>query len=412
MKRVHRELVQLVTDRYLGSHDFNGLSAQSLRDALNVPPDDFTALLAELIETGAVDLVHSQNPHILSFAPLPRNEQLSRLRRDPSWGGCLYPSKRRLVQVVDRPKYTGRPYSLRIALGAHQLKHVPFDLVVLERYINDPRYHFVSDDVGGRLAIRDHAQHPSTDDIYTRFGFCFDSADRRALAVYLGDLRKLSGRNQRLWEAHELPGHYDLHPDFYRRSILGQWGQGISIFHAFGEALAQVNDICELIGWQRLFKLDFRRGERPREFRFLLRPTRREYDEFLQLLQKLMSDNLNMDFFGPEIARVELRSDGTSQRKGSIRLLESWLTLHFRLEDESAIPTVVRVFREVRELRSKPAHSIGRDEYDGRFHELQRDLMWRAFEAIATLRTILMVHPQGATYELPDWWQSVRIWKM
>jgi hypothetical protein len=41
-----------------------------------------------------------------------------------------------------------------------------------------------------------------------------------------------------------------------------------------------------------LFRHTFKE-DRPKEFNFLLRPTQAEFDRFVQLLDHMMSDNLN-----------------------------------------------------------------------------------------------------------------------
>ena len=66
--------------------------------------------------------------------------------------------------------------------------------------------------------------------------------------------------------------------------------------------------------------------DKPAEFGFLLRSTQRELTEFVLLLDKMMSDNLNVDFFPARIARTteSTRKDGkvVVQQRGTIAMLE------------------------------------------------------------------------------------------
>ena len=68
------------------------------------------------------------------------------------------------------------------------------------------------------------------------------------MAVFLRDLHKLEGEQQEHWKRHVLAGEYQLHPDYYRTSILGDFSQGVSIFDAFLEEKRQINAMCDLMG--------------------------------------------------------------------------------------------------------------------------------------------------------------------
>lgn len=77
-----------------------------------------------------------------------------------------------------------------------------------------------------------------------------------AVAVFLRYLQGLSPEHQRIWHARELTGDYKLHPDYYRSSILGDWGTRISIFEALPLTKA-INEMSVLIGKAPLFRHTF-----------------------------------------------------------------------------------------------------------------------------------------------------------
>src|SRR6185436_5196522 len=139
-------------------------------------------------------------------------------------------------------------------------------------------------------------------------------------------------------------------------------------------------------------------------------PTAREFRAFAHLLDKLMADNLNLDFFGSEVPRTVTERNGSTRLRGTMELLESWLSIHFRLEDKEAVPSIMKAFRKVRKLRSGPAHTIGDDEFDQKYLKQQRELVLEVNEALNLLTAILRLHPKGAEYEVPEWWRSVTIW--
>jgi hypothetical protein len=87
------------------------------------------------------------------------------------------------------------------------------------------------------------------------------------------------------------------------------------------------------------------------------------------------------------------------QRRGSIALLEEWLTTGFRTDDASAVQDVVETFREIRRRRQKPAHVVDDDAYDPNLFAEQREVFLRAYDAVRTLRLILANHPKARPAE-------------
>ncbi|MBV9310172.1 MAG: hypothetical protein JOZ73_05040 [Solirubrobacterales bacterium] len=119
-----------------------------------------------------------------------------------------------------------------------------------------------------------------------------------------------------------------------------------------------------------------------------------------------MSENLNKRFFvelGIALETETERGDGkiVVAPRGTIALLEEWLSqMDF---DAEAIESVIKVFREVRRLRQRPAHAADDNVFDLRYYDEQRDLVVRAYRAVRTLRETLATHPALKDYDLPSW---------
>ncbi|MDI6696727.1 MAG: hypothetical protein QME21_16890 [Anaerolineales bacterium] len=60
---------------------------------------------------------------------------------------CGYSTSEHLANVVNHQDYEGKPYTLSLALGEHQLSYKAFDLSVLEFYQDDPRYECTTLDI-------------------------------------------------------------------------------------------------------------------------------------------------------------------------------------------------------------------------------------------------------------------------
>ena len=80
--------------------------------------------------------------------------------------------------------------------------------------------------------------------------------------------------------------------------------------------MSLLNRMAKAMARPNLFKQDFGAcGEnKPPRFTFLVRPTLEEFNEFVLLLDKMLSENLNKDFFRDDVALEleEKRADGKS----------------------------------------------------------------------------------------------------
>jgi hypothetical protein len=229
------------------------------------------------------------------------------------------------------------------------------------------------------------------------FGFSYSDQFDRSVAVFLRYLHDLTPEHQQIWKSKELEGQYRLHPDYYRSSILGEWGTRHSIFDAFTLELEIINNMSEKMGKPHLFRHTYR-DSRPREFGFLLRPTLHEFNSFALLLDKFMSDNINKEFFKGdiELENETERDDGKIivSQKGTIQLLEQWVEKYFKPADPQPILEMISSFKKVRKLRQKPAHSVKENEFDQKYFKDQRRLVIEAYDSVRTLRLILANHPE------------------
>ncbi len=417
------DLLTAIVKQYLTSGDYNGLPGYVATTTLPAPVDEVKTALAHLISDGKASVLFGDrhpNPHIRAFDDEPVSDQLDKLAKLSGEYFVMYPTAPVLANAVDRSQYTGRPYSLSLALGKPQLDFASFDPIVLDGYRRDPRYHFRSDDIQGSLSIGDEAYESSTFPekhkiLLQSFAFSFNDQLERAVAVFYTDLDRLSSEHQQIWAARELSGEFHMHPDAYRALVLGDWNLKISLGDALVEEIRTINRMCELIGWRPLFRQAF---ERPKELGFLLRPTRRELNDFILLLDKMLSDNINGDFFPASIPRTteSPRADGkiVVQQRGTIALLEEWLNTAVRIPDPGPKEDMLRELREIRKLRQKPAHAVDDDAYDPELFTEQRRLFLNAYDVVRTLRLLLSNHPKArpALTEMNEQVRVGEIWSV
>lgn len=413
-------ILDRATNLYLKSGNFNGLSLKDILIDLKLDLSALKDTVTSLVHEEKATLVFGGNPHIKAFTAEDTEKQIERLQASNLDQVCLYPSPSHLKSVVDPNLYKDSPFTLRLAFGEPQLSFESFDLSVLEYYRNDPRYYYDNDDINGYISVRDEhyksGSMSSSDQILLQsFGFAYDSNMNRAVAVFLRYLADLSPQHQQMWNAKLLEGDYKLHPDYFKPSMLGEFPDGISIFDALIQEQHHINEMCKLMGRPPLFRDEYVDGKKPRGFSFLIRPTSREFNDFILLLDKLISDNINKSFFmkDVEFEYDEIRpSDGkvVAIQKGTIRILEEWLNKMWKVVDRKPIEETISAFKKVRKLRQNPAHSIKEDSFHQKYFKEQREIMIKAYTGIRTLRLLFANHPKVKGYKVPDWLQTGEIW--
>jgi hypothetical protein len=409
-------LLDKITQFYLTSGDFNGYPVSKI--LVECGEEAGRQYVRELVEAGLVSIVFGDrhpNAHIRAFPDEPIDRQLEKLGVQDLAYACAYPAARHLEAAVDRKSFADRPYALELALGAAQLSHRAFDLHILEFYRNDPRYSYVCDDIHGTIsAVAEEGLRESDQTFLKSFGFAYDEEGGRYVAVFLWDLFKLSPEHQQFWKTREIAGPTSLHPDYYRTQIIGDWPERLSIYEAFTLELQTINRMSTAMGKAALFRNDFTGPNRPKAFASLLRPTVREFNDFVRLLDSMISDNINRDFFRGAISleSEKERPDGRVEvrQKGTIQLLEEWLRSRVRLRDPAPMEAMFSEFKNVRKLRNKPAHAPIEDAFSREIVNEQRNFMIRVYKAVRTLRLILANHPAAKDVEVDELLRKGMIW--
>jgi hypothetical protein len=410
MESMKDELLRHITDFYRDSRDFNGLyfkgSNAEERDAA-----------MELVRDGLVQVVESEvdylNPHIRPW-PSRRSidEQIESIRNldGEKYGGCLYPTPLALKKPGTRRAHRGQPFRQALAKGRGTLELAYFSFDVLEQYRNDPRFAFQFHDFGADVSISDDAylddaepEHDKTG--MEHIGFAYDlsqydpndassSITRRVCAFY-GDLARLTPTHQQRWRTYQIEdeGPLSPHPVWWG-SQMGHWPDGVGPFERFFFELEALNTLYEQAHGTSLF----RTTERPREFGWLLRPSQREWDSFIQLLDKLLSENLRHEALDSGQAP---RHNGAGQNLGTLNRLEAFL-VERRIKPD-AVRKVLAPLREVRSARQRPAHALRTDVTDRTFVHKQVELLNRVNNSLELLRRFWQTHPANRDWEEPDY---------
>ncbi|MDD3316316.1 MAG: hypothetical protein PHH67_01890 [Methanosarcina sp.] len=413
------DILKTVLEYYIDSHDYNGIPAVKLVEIDKLEYSNLKIMLTDLIKEDKITLTFasiSENPFIKRFPDLTIDKQIENLELSPLSEICIYPSSN-ILSSIDSTKYNNTPFSKMLFLGNYQLKAIFFDPIVLESYFQDPRYIIVNHNYSGNICISNsffNSDEVSDKDKIVLQSFGTGYTTKTGEKVIVGLLRylsHLSPEHQQRWNSHIVSEECIAEQD-YMRNILGIWNTHISIYTAFIEELYHISEISKLMGREPLFKKTFK-DSKPRNFTPLLRPTLKNYNEFVHLLDKMLSDNINKKFFGTEIPLESetVRSDGKIlvSNKGTITLLDEWMRTNIEFQNETAYSTILDPIKKVRKERQKPAHNVQEDVFDKIYYVKQKELIISVYLSLRTIRLLFMNHPSARNYEVPDWLDKGKI---
>ena len=410
MRITEKTIESRVVSHYLDSGDYNGLPLFRLASDLQTDPKTLLEVIVPLVKAGRVSLPspYQTNPHVKMFKS-SIEEQLRWFDERESRSVCLYPTAQSIAESIDLSTYDGRPFTKLMVLANPKLLFVPFRLDVLEVYQRDPRYEFRFSGRSGWIQMldkyRDHLEE--SDKVDVSFGLGYGEEGDRVVVVYLYRLDTLPGRLQRIWKEFWFDGQVEVSEDYVTATLDGQPVEANSVYDAIVFEQVEINKLFELMGRVPLFR-DTYEERRPPQFSFFVKPTQGNYGEFVHLLDKMLSDNINIASFDGDIQRQERIASSVSEfevrQKASLSMLDEWLSLRYPttpLEDQRL--AIIKTLKEVRRLRHKPAHKVKQDAYDRKFYALQDKLVWKVYEALRNLRCLLATDPSASSYE-PSFW--------
>lgn len=426
-----KRIENIVYDFFVDSSDFNGIPLRNISQKLDIDYDNSIDLIKELVKEDIVSIQSSTNPHIIGFQHYPIDSQIHILEEakkikevlhkfgeitisseDTEFPICLYPSKNYLQKKRDLSEFDNAIYSKQLALGEPHLKPIFFEIEVLDRYFNDPRFDFKFEDYSGRISCKyDEYEKPivrEEDDIFLKtFGLGFDENGNRLAVVYLRYLKDLTAEHQVYWKSREKSGNCKMLEEYHQNTIQGNWTFSYSIFSGFIGEQKCINDLTELIFSKPLFRKTFENENRPKEFTFFFTPTLKNYNDFILLLDKMISENINKDFFEGKVDLFEFKEIGNGlverQSKGTLQIFEEWLTSVFNVRGDGSVSELFKPLKKIRRERQNPAHKINDNQYDLQFIEKQKEIMNEAYAVFRNLRNIFHRHPKARNFEIPKW---------
>lgn len=409
-------LLEKITRYYLDSGDYNGLPSTKLNSSEKEG-------LIDLLSNGKVFILTESNDVNIYINRLnafeSTDKQIESVQNNEFY--TIYPAQSHLktIQITEN-----KPFSKMLAQGMEQLHILYFSVEVLIAYAAVPKYRFFDHGYSGTITL-DLPDYDDFDPIHSdyikHYGMAYPSNgpidSDRAIAVFVRDLAHLNDRAQSKWYAYLLPDQeaFIVNSRFLNTLLLEDWSTEYWIFNALLDEINYINKICIAIGLPHLFKFDkdltkelTMDDPRLSDYRILLEPTLKRYNEFVVILEKIVVQSLNYKFFekdAPPIKAITTR-DANNNKKGSITLLDEWIAANYYHECQDGIDSfkkcVTRSFRDLRNKRQAPAHEFTATEYKKEYYKQQNELVLEIYEALNSLRLIFSDHPRANNIPLPN----------
>lgn len=402
MQKSH--LLKKIVNYYLESSDFNGLP--------NYTIDEYDINTMEnLIMEGFVEAISESdvlNPHIRGFDLNLSIEHQIINAQNTKGITCFYPTEKSLKGV--KVNYQ-RPYTALLQGGREQFDVIYFDIEILERYINNPKFLVMDNGYRGTICSRDEFYDEDVTSEYIKdYGMAYNEGDKinRAIAVFVIDLAKLSPKIQMMWKGFELENQNKckVGEGFIKNLLMGEWVTEYWIFHALLDEMVIINKQCDGMEIPKLFSHTYGTSytDMPEGYRNILLPTLKNYYEFVLVLEKLIVHNISIKTFQKDTLLIKgiSRKDDKGSDKGSIVMLGEWLKNNVKTNfdiDE----VIIKPIRFIRKVRQVPAHELTSNVYNVDVYEKQKALMIDTYGAIRAIRILFMNHPLTKGIEVPDY---------
>lgn len=390
-------LLDAVIEHFLGADKFNGMPFPASTGAYTN--------LETLISDGLIQLVTNTdclNTHIRPWVKGDVDRQLKEVAEVAAGAmqACLYPTA--VAMDTRRPELSNgaRPFTDRMTMGrAGSLDCAYFEIAAIEGYLNDPAFELSLGDDGFSLRdVPDVAIDLEYEDMTSLqdVGYAYErTADlhgdqpfKRYWAAFVVDLTGLPPKHQQRLHTNEVDGSgLAPHPHWYRRQM-GEW---LDVVGPFTKVILEMKAINDL--WNLAFGTDiFKSVERPATWGWVLRPTTRDWDNFLLTTSALLIDGLSPK--GLDAAGAAAR-DERGQPLGTLLRLEALMVARTRADfTKEKARALLQPLHDIRKGRQGPAHKNNSNTVDPLILNRQRDLMAEIAQCLMGIRHFIGNHPK------------------
>lgn len=283
-----------------------------------------------------------------------------------------------------------------------------FNIELLKNIYDNPEYKITNFDY--KLNISGNSYSEDEEIFIDNIGLGYDIENkRRIIGIFLKYLSILPEKIQQRFKSYQIDSKCVLDPSFIKTTINGEWEENESIFDAILYEIYVINKICNKKQEIELFNKNFhpdinnpstKSNERPAYFKIIILSTKKEYCDFINEFDKLISDNINKKFFEDKIEPNEYKDSGT------INLLKKWLK-SINIE-ENKIEKIIKPLQNIRKERNECSHRIYTNESNIIYNEKQIEKLVEIYKSLKILINVLINHFK-LEYKPKDWFIQDKI---
>lgn len=381
-----------IYDYFVTSSDYNGLSLDNLTDSVN---SAIIQILIELIDEESVCVIaqsHDENPHIIRFGFLAKEEQITYLKKyDGHETICLYPSPSYLKKHRNVSNLELQPFNKMMALGFPQLKACYFNYDILNTYASDPRMNMKFNDYSGSIKSNKDIGDANNINLET-FGIGRKN-DSIIVVSYPRYLQSMSTSNQLVWISHRINNNSDCKTlkDYQDNLFRYSWSFPNTVYRSILNEISNLNELTNIAFEKALFLKTYTKTEIS-NFDMLTFPSLDIYNQFLLLLEKVVISNIDIHFFE---SLIETK-DSNGKSKGTLVCLKEWIGM----VKQNIADDIYSPLHKVRKERQSPAHKIEANKYSNEYLLKQHKLCMEVYTSLNLLRRLLQSHPKVKGYSV------------
>lgn len=382
-------IMSQIYDNFVHSSDYNGLPLSNLCSSSD---EEAFRNIIELVQEETVQVLsqsHVENPHIIQFGFMPKDEQIRCLQENETV--CLYPSSSYLKKHRDVSDYSLKPFDKMMALGYPQLKACYFKYDILSKYAFDSRMNMNFSDYSGSIKSNDDVDDNNYINLDT-FGIGRQN-ETIVIVSYPRYLRNMSTSNQFQWYGYLINDDTDCKTleDYNKNLFSGSWAFPNTVYQSILQEMHNINELTKIAFEKELFSHEYSKDELQR-FDMLSFPSLDCYNQFLLLLEKVVISNIDINF----LKLVIKTTDKDGKQLGALACLKKFITK----VNIDCVDKIYKPLHSVRRERQAPAHKIEHDRYSYDFLQKQHQMCCDIYKSLNRLRLLFESHPKVKGYSV------------
>ena len=264
-----------------------------------------------------------------------------------------------------------------------------FRVEAIHEYVDNPKYDVRYEDFYGVVSVKKEYENDkyllSYPLIFT-YAYKKDEKDSRALLLFSRNLMLLDTADQYRWNKFiENKNNYKYIRCFADKFVFLKPVTKISIYRAILLEIKTINEICVENGLEKMFKNEYLgREEDISEFRVMFLPTKRYYNHFILITNKIINESLKT--FYNRIQKTHKPTFKTRRGEGKFVAFDNYLVDEINLKAPLILEQIIQPLKDLYDARNIAAHEVITDVWEEMLWLKQDCFLDQLYTALRELR--------------------------